>query len=199
MKKLNLFLLILALMGLSVSACAQVTTGQGTASDATNKKIHRLDLLIKLVPLALQKNQYAQLLAGLDKARSIQKDEQTREDAALADLDPKVSEAVDNAVQKGIYPPRDLQEDIAKKLNQMSIQQIKVGAAMIKAVYDSIQADLNAGQRKAMAGSYTAAYIDARMKPEDLTEDIRLRFYVRMVLLDPATYDLLTEMSKNAS
>jgi uncharacterized protein YejL (UPF0352 family) len=200
MKKLFLLCVISLLTGCVGAAMAQEPlTANGAASDATNAKIHQLDLLIKLVPLALQKDQFPALFVGLDKAIAYEKVEAEREDKLLADLDPDVTAAVDDAVQKGIYPKRELQEKVQKALSDTDKKLVLIDANMVILVYNAIQSGLNAGQRKAMAGSFSAAFIDSTVKPEDITDEVKIRYFIRRILLDPAAYKLLKEMEKHAS
>jgi hypothetical protein len=179
-------------------AFGQDTTPQGAASDATNKKIYRLNLLIKLVPLVLKKEQFDPLLAALDKAKELKVAEQIREDKILADLDPGVTDAVNNAVEKGIYPPRDYQLQIQKQLDAVANKQVIVGVNMVKIVTDAVNATLNEGQKKTMSGSFASAYINSA-NPASVTDEVKLAYYIRVVLLDAETYNLLKEMSKHAS
>jgi hypothetical protein len=192
-------LLSLGLFLVAAVAGAQITTPGGAVSDAINAKLHKLDLLIKLVPLALKKDQYPDLLLGIQKARDIERAELKKEDDELAALEPQVSSAIDKAVNDGVYPPRDMQQSVQDKLTAMSNRRLGVGYAMIKVVTNAISSGLNAGQRKVMAGSFAPQFINPAMKPEDITDDARVSFYIRTILLDPDAYDLLVEMSKHAS
>jgi hypothetical protein len=198
MKKYLPFCLALTFFVLASSSYSQAPTPSGATSDATNKKIHRLDLLIKLLPLVIQKAQYPVILAGIDKARDLEKEEKAKEDTALAEMEPSVSDAVDNGIQKGIYPPKDLQQSISDQIRKLNFQQIKVGAEMIKTVYDTIESSLNDGQRKTMEGSFSNEFISPT-SPSTVTDDVKLRFYVKAVFLDEDAYDLISEMAKHAS
>lgn len=197
----KLGLVVLALVGLvSLSvALPPPTTPQAAASAATNEKLAKLDLLIKLVPLALKKEQYPSLLDGIEEARQIQRDTLKEEDTVLANLDPIVTDTINNAIQKGIYPPKAVFDNAENALNAMDAKRSLARSNMILAIYKEVKKDFNAGQIKVMAGSFDPSFIAPGQKPEDVNEDMRVEFYISRVFMDPLTYDLLVEMSKYAS
>ncbi len=199
MKNRLLLTLLSCLVLLTAAAPAQVTTEKGSASDQTNIKLAKMDLLIKLVPLAITKDQFPDLLLGIEKARQVQRETLKAEDDDLAALDPVVTSVIDNAVQKGVYPPKDVQQKVADQLQTMRTRRIMNHAKMIKLVTDQIKAKLNDGQLKAMAGSFSEKFINPSAKPGDLTQDVKISFFVDQVFLDPLAYDLLVEMAKHAS
>jgi uncharacterized protein YejL (UPF0352 family) len=197
MNKCLLPFLASALLLCAGQSFGQNTTPNGAASDATNRKIHKLDLLIKLVPLVLRKEQFDPLLACMDKARELERAEQEREDKILAEMDPTVTDAVDNAIQKGIYPPKDLQEDIVKKLDAVGNKQIIVSLNMVNIITNTITTLFNEGQRKTMIGSFASSFINPA-NPASVTDDVKFAFYIKRVFLDVDAYDLLKEMEKSA-
>ena len=197
--KLRVALVFLLSLAMAVGAVAQTPADKGSASDLTNTKLAKLDLLIKLVPLALQKSQYEGLLTGIENARQIERDIRKKEDADLAALDPIVSEADQNGVEKGVYPPRSIQDEVAKALNEMRSRRLLANVNMIKAVWDQIKAHLNDGQIKAMAGSFADQFVNSNAKPGEITQEVKVRFFINAVFLDPLAYDLLVDMSKHAS
>jgi hypothetical protein len=192
-------LALLLSFALAAFASAQITTPHAAASAQTNTKLAKLDLLIKLVPLALQKDQYSFLLTGIENARQVERDTLKSEDADLATLDPLLSETVQNAVEKGIYPPRTIQEQVAASLNAMRDRRTLENVKMINAVWDQIKLKLNDGQIKAMAGGFSDEFVSPTAKPGELTQDVKVRFFIDRVFLDTLTYDLLLDMSKHAS
>jgi hypothetical protein len=175
-----------------------ITTPQAAVSNLTNRKINQLNLLIKLVPLVLKKSQFDALLGALAKARQIEEEQLEKEDKLLIDLDPSVTDAITNAVEKGIYPPREFQKVVADKERDAMNQRVLVQYKELKLVSDAINASLNDGQKKTMEGSYAASFINPA-NPASVTDDVKLEFYEREVFLDTDTYGLLQEMAKHAS
>ena len=198
MKTRLLFSFVICFASLAIAPC-QLTTPKGSQSEITNLKLAKLDLLIKLVPLALQKDQYPDLLLGVEKAQVLWLNMLKEEDTKLAELDPTISSLVGDAIQKGAYPLPDSQKEIDKQLTAMRMHRLLVHAQMVSVVLDAIKAKLNDGQIKAMAGSFPDSFIQPGVKPGELTRDEKERFFVGQVFLDPLCYDLLVEMSKHAS
>jgi len=197
--KTRIFLSLLACFALLATAPCQITTPKGSQSDLTNLKLAQLDLVIKLVPLAIQKSQFEDLLTGVEKAREIYREALKKEDAVLAQLDPTVTSLIDNATQKGVYPSPDNQKQIDSQLIGMRSQRLLTHALMVSVVLDAIKAHLNDGQIKAMEGSFPDSFIQPGAKPGEITPAEKLRFFVGQVFCDPLCYDLLVEMSKHAS
>jgi hypothetical protein len=197
--KLKVAFIVLACFALLSASPAQITTEKGKVSDQVNIKLAKMDLLIKLVPLALKKEQYTGLLLAIESARELEKDALKNEDNALAALDQTVSDVDDNAVEKGVYPPREIQDQVAKVLGGLRTQRLLVGAKMINLVLDAVKAKLNDGQIKVMAGSFSDAFVDPKAKAGEVAQDVKVSFYINQVFLDPLAFDLLLEMSKHAS
>ncbi|HWD39836.1 MAG TPA: hypothetical protein VG944_13385 [Fimbriimonas sp.] len=198
MKKIAQLLFVIMLCSLASLGSAQLTTPNGAMSDQVNVKLAKMNLLLKLIPLALQKSQYEDLLEGIEAARDLQKREAETEDKELADLDSLVSDTVTNGVEKGIYPPQSAIKAVADKLAVMEGRQTIMAANMIKAVQAKIT-KLNAGQRKVMVGSYLDSFVDPKADKSLITDDVKISFFIKNVFLHPYCYDLLVEMSKHAS
>jgi len=198
MNKLRLLVSILFVAGVASLCCAQIKTDHGADSDRIEQNIHKLDLMVQIVPLLLTKDQFPDLLTGIENARQRQRDELKQEDQDLADLDQEVSKAIDDATQNGKAPSKAVLDDINKKYQVASTRRTMIGEKMVGDVYSLIGTKLNEGQRKAMAASFPASAM-GNFKPEDVTEAVKIRYFIRMVLLDPAAYPLLLEMSKHTN
>jgi len=193
-------LLSLALL-LSLFACAnaQVTTDKGGKSDAINHKISEVDRLIKLMPLILTKSQLNdKILPAIEKNRETLKKELAWEDDQLEKIESLLDDAIKGAYEKGVYPPQKVIMTVADLSRKVGIQQQIVAGFMVDAMIDVLKATLNAGQMKAMLGSFDPRYIDPTAKPEAVTDDRKMRFYVQNVFLDPITYDILKKLAKTA-
>jgi hypothetical protein len=184
---------------LATGAFAQVTTEKGSKSDQTNLKIHKLDLLIKILPLALKKEQFDDLLLAIEKGRATEKAQLQKEDDLLEGLDPKVSEALDAAINKNAYPSKDLQTEIAQKTTSTGLNRRILAAQIADQIYNAISKTFNAGQLKVMAGSFDDRFIDSSVKKGDLKDDTKIKFYITAVFLDTSAYDLLVALQKSAS
>lgn len=197
MKHNILSLLALALLSLSLSAHAgaQVDPAKAKRSADVMTKIGQLDLLVQLLPLALDKEQLRMLLPVIEKARAKSYKIMDMEADDLAKLDQRVSKAVTDALEKGVYPPQDLQVDIAKLTRAFTIRRQLAGAENVEEVYAAIGKTLNEGQKKAMENSLDPKLLGVK---ETLDSVGKIKFFIREILLDPRSYDLLVKMSKAA-
>ena len=64
------------------------------------------------------------------------------------------------------------------------------------AVLAVLKSTLNAGQIKAAANSEDMKAFDPNLDPAKLSDDDKLKFYIKDIVLDPQAYDLLMRMSK---
>lgn len=194
-------LLSLGLFAAFVAAApAQSTsTPKAAQSDATMRKIQQIDVLIQLLPLNLKKNQIDLLLTGLDKARESEKKIRSMEDDELAKLEPKLAEALKNAYEKGAYPPRELQSEVAAVTRAMGIRRQVATGEMVEDLYKVVDTGLEAGQKTIMAKSLAAAALDPSLKGVTMTEEQKVKFYIRKILLDITAYESLKELRKTAS
>ena len=93
-------------------------------------------------------------------------------------------------------PSKETLDKIAEFYGSAQVIRQAYIADNVDQVYTVMAATLNKGQLKAAANSLTLAFYEPNVKPEDATEEFRIRVFVREVMLDPVTYDLLLLMSK---
>lgn len=193
MKK-PLFALFLA-AALAPGAFTQ-TSEVNARSEAVLLKIHKLDALIQIVPLALTKEQIPPILSAIEKGRQKWKDNQAVEAKELAELDAEAGKAVDNGVNKGVYPPREVQAHIAQVMAKMGEREAIVGNEIVDLVYDACNKTLNAGQLKAMEKSLKPELLDPSLHSDQMDSTAKIKFFIRKVFLVDAAYDVLLDMSK---
>lgn len=202
MKKTMIKHLLLSLglcLALSTGASAQLTTSKGAKSDEINAKIHEVDMLMQVLPLLLTKDQLNdKILPGIEKNRATLKKELEYEDGELAKLESMLDEALDGAYMKGSYPARKSTTEIADKTYKLGLQRQIIVNFMTDAMIDVLTATLNAGQKKALLGSFDPKFIDPSAKPETITDDRKMRFFVQRVFLDPTTYEILKKLARTA-
>lgn len=191
-------LLALALLALGAALCpAQLPpTPEGARSDEILRKVARLDSLIQLVPLNLTKEQMNPILSAIEKERQKLRELQSTEAKDLVGLDAKVSKAVDDGQQKNVYPPRDLQVEVAKMMRALGIRRQMFNGEMVDMVYGVCKNTLNEGQLKVMEKSLKPELLDPSLKGVDMDSEARIKFFIRKILLDPVAYDVLREMYK---
>jgi len=167
-------------------------------SQETQLKIRQLFMMVQLLPLTLKKAQYGDLLTAIEKARAAEKEIVLSEDDEILKLEKKISDATSAAIDKGAYPPRDLLSESDKLINALNIRRQIVANSMIDLVYQAVDKTFNPGQKKVAANSLDWRHIDPTANVDDTKDESKIRFYIKRILLDPITYDLLVQMSKNA-
>lgn len=192
MKKLALsFACVLALCG---GASAQTITSNGAKSDAVIMKIHQIDILNELLPLTLRKEQFPPILTALEKARAAEKKILEDEDAQLAKIAPDIDKTYDEGVDKGIYPSHEVVTNTGKLLKAMAIRRQVFAGETMEDMYKVIDSTLDAGQKKVMANTVTMDDLPPNVKKEDATDEVKIRAYIRKVILDRGAYEILLKL-----
>ena len=173
---------------------ASITTM--TKGDATLLKFNRIDVLGKIIPLVMTKEQIRGLLTAIEKARQTEVKTRVLDAQEFLKLDEEVTKAIEDGTTKNAYPSIELQSKIVKVTSAVAIRRQIATAEMIEFVYDAVVKTLDAGQRKVMANSLKPETYDPRLKPATMTDEDKQRFFIRTILLDGITYDLLVKMSK---
>lgn len=195
----HLITCLLAISCLFMFGRVDQTSEQAKKSDEIVMKMRQIDLLNQIIPLVLTKDQINQLLPAIERARAkaalVQKDEAS----ALRKLDGKISEAIKKAIETGVAPPKDLLNELATATTAMTEKRLLAMDENTDAVYKVFSDTCNAGQKKAAANSFSPAFINPGVKPDQLTDVQKIRFFVDNVLLDPQAHDLLVALAKHAS
>lgn len=161
------------------------------------EKIKRLDIYNQLLPIVMTGEQIKALLPAIESASEKEKRLVLQEAEEMKAMDERLDKAL-AAAEKGEVPPRELQQDIHKMFRDFRMRRLALTLDATEDLVALLKKTLNEGQLKAAANSITLAEIAPGKKPEDVTEDEKLRGWVRIVLLDPAAYDLLVEMSRKS-
>lgn len=184
-------------LALSAGANAQLTTPKGAKSDEINAKIHEVDMLMQILPLLLTKDQLNdKILPAIEKNRETFRKELEYEDGELAKFESILDEALTGAYTKGSYPARKSTNEIADKTYKLGLQRQIIVSLMTDNMVDVINATLNAGQKKALLGSFDPKFIDPTAKPETITDERKMKFFVQRIFLDPTTYEILKKMAR---
>ena len=173
---------------------AQVTPG-GAKSDEITAKWRQIDSLIQILPLALTKKQIDKILPALEKIRGEEKKIRSNEDKFLAEKEEATNKIYKDAIEKGVYPARPFQMEIAKLTKVLSLMRQAYITQSIDDLIKVLKSTLDAGQMKAMVNSLEPNAINPENpKAKDMTEDQKLKYFVRAVWLDSATYDALVKI-----
>jgi len=198
MTRILICLAIVIGMLASAPAMAQ-TSDQGAKSDKVLMKLRQIDLLNMLIPLALTKDQIEAILPAIERARQNVRRVEKDEAATLEKLDSKVSDAIKKSIETSVAPPKALLDELAQTTKDMGDARVAAVDENTMNVLKVFVATVNAGQKKAAVNSFSPAYIDPKAKPDTVTDDEKITFFVRDILLDPQAYDILVQMSRHAS
>ena len=192
---IRVFLAVLAAMSVTV-ALTQLSPDKAKKSDEILIKMRQIDLLNFMVPLVLTKDQINKLLVVVEKCRA--KVEQVRNDEAteLLKFDSKVTDAVNKGINKDITPGKTLMIELNNNLTKFAFRRQLTGDENADLVLAVFKKELNEGQRKAAMNAHDIKAFDPRVDVSKLTDDDKLKFFIKDVILDPYAYDLLMRMSK---
>lgn len=161
------------------------------------EKIKRLDLYNQLLPVVMTADQIKALLPSIEQAQEKERRLVKQEADDMKAMEDRLDKAL-AAAEKGEVPSRELQQDIHKLFRDFRMRRLALTIESTDEIVSLLRKNLDAGQMKAIANAITAGEIAPEKKPEDVTEEERIRGWVRIVLLDPMAYDLLVEMSRKS-
>ena len=194
----RLLLLIPLILCLSLGALAQGPTPADVKKTTdVLEKMRQIDLLNQMLPLLLQKDQMKKLLDVIDKARRDVRTQEAEEAKLIAGYADRVNQAVTNGIEKGDVPDKALLKELNALIQLMTMKRRAIADDNTDMVLAVVKTTLNAGQIKAAANSLSTAYTNPGVKPEEVKEEDKLRFFVRDILLDPLAYDILDRMYRS--
>lgn len=192
----RVLMLVLALVAAAFAAAQPVSPEErAKRSDEILKKMRQMELANQILPLVMTKDQLKEILPAIEKARKNVRELQTEEYETMRKFEAQLDTAIQNATDKGQLPGKDLLVEMNRLLVAFSLKRQAAASENVTSVLDVLNKTLNAGQLKAAANSLDLKQFDPSVKPEELTETVKVRFYVGQVLLDPLAYDLLVKMS----
>src|SRR5688500_1496790 len=192
---IRVFLAILAAMSMTF-ASAQLAPCKANKSDDILKKARQLDLLNHHLPLVLKKDQINKLLVVVEKARARVDQIRALEASDLLKFETKVDDAVNKGVNKDMVPAKSLLVELNKLFTAFSIRRAIAATENAEEGLAVSKKKLNEGQRKAAMNSHECKAFDPNVDVAKLSDDDKLKFYIKDVVLDPYAYDLMIRMSK---
>lgn len=192
---IRVFFAVLAAMSVTV-ALTQLSPDKAKKSDEILVKIRQIDLLNFMVPLILTKDQINKLLVVVEKCRSKVDQVRNEEATELLKFDSKVTDAVNKGINKDITPGKTLMIELNNNITKFAFRRQLVADENADLVLAVFKKELNEGQRKAAMNAHDIKAFDPRVDVSKLTDDDKLKFFIKDVILDPYAYDLLMRMSK---
>ncbi len=195
MKILRILMIALAALTVSVGM-AQPGTANAQKADAAMEAIRKLDLLNQILPIVLTKEQVNQLLPVVEKARAKFRLTMQREAEELGKMQSRLDAAVKEATDNQKLPDKALLAEANKLINTLTLVRQVITEENTDLVLEQLKKTCNAGQLKTAANSLDPRYYGSTAKPAEVKEETKLRLFVREILLDALTYDLLLKMAK---
>jgi hypothetical protein len=185
-------------LGLAVATvvCLAQTQPAPVEADRILMKIRELDLLNQILPVLMKPEQIKKILPALEKAREAEKRIQKDEVAVLKKLEPTLDPALASAKDKGQVPTRETLNEMFGALRDLRTRRLVMVAEQSENVLKTVEETLDAGQIKAAANSLDPKIGHEGMDVTKLSDRDKLRTWVRIVLMDPAAYGLLVDLSR---
>jgi hypothetical protein len=189
----NLLLVFVLIFGLVAFDAAQ-DSDKAKRSNAILEKMRQIDLLNQLVPLVMTKDQIRKLLPVIERARQDVRKQQAEEADLLLKYQARIEKAVADGTDKGIVPEKAFLKELNAVVLTMTMKRNAVASDNTDAVLAAMKSTLNVGQLKAAGNSLNPRVFDTGIKPEEMKDDDRLKLFVREIMLDPLSYDVLLKM-----
>jgi hypothetical protein len=187
---------IVALGSLPFLAGAQIITADGKKSDEIMLKIHKMDMVNQLLPVLMTTSQVKEILRPIEDARQAEKMQMSKEAAELRKVEKLSDDALKDAIEMRKVVPQEVMRECAATVKGLTIARTAMATDQVDKVLAKVQVTLDAGQQKAAANSSYVEDFFPGKKPGEVPESTRLRTWVKYVLMDYQSYDLLIALSK---
>lgn len=198
MKKVFLAIALFScVFGSMAVASAQTTKADaGKRADEILAKVHELDLLNQLLPVLMTKEQMRKILPSVEKAREMVKATEKGEAEQLEKLAAKIDPVLKEAYEKNKVPSQEVLLEYAKTFVKLRVVRRSVIESNTTAVLEVVQKTLDKGQLAAARNALDPKLIDPSLDKEKMSDEEKMRFWVKVILLDPQTYTILLKLSK---
>lgn len=187
---------LVAVGSLPFLATAQINSATAKKSDEVGLKIRKMDLINQLLPVLLTPEQLKKILPAVEKARKADTDQQIREAELLRKLEPSLDKAIADAMKSRKTVPTETLSKSASTLKAMRVSRNLMVDQQIAATLAVVNSTLDEGQKKAAANSMPVSSFWPGKKSEEISQNDKLRTWVKYVLLDQGSYDLLLALSR---
>ncbi|MFY9233079.1 MAG: hypothetical protein WAO58_01315 [Fimbriimonadaceae bacterium] len=183
-------------LAIAAICAAQPVTEQTKHTEAMLNKVKQLDVMNQILPMLMTKEQIKNILPSVEKARARVKAAQNKEYTALKAFEARLNEAYKKAIETGQTPGRALQAEIIRMFQEKGLERMLIAEENTDLVVEALKKHLNAGQIKAATNALDPKVFDPSLKPEEMTSEQKLRFFVKEIFLDPVAYDVLILLGK---
>jgi len=160
-----------------------------------NLKIRRIEILDQLLPVLMTKDQINKILPKVEEARQLEVDLQKKELAILKDFEAMVDKQLENGIKKQMLTSDEFNAEYRKIVNKFQTGRGALILLSTGLVHEEMKKVLNEGQLTAAAKAVPASMFGGR-DPETVAREEKLRIWIREVMLDRASYELLSDMAR---
>jgi hypothetical protein len=193
--------IVLALaIGLASLGLAQKTTPEQRAqSERVLAKIRKLEIMNQILPVLLTPDQAKLFLPVLEKHRGDADKLELDEHKMLLTLEKDVDAQIKVASDKGSLPDEAVMKNVLVHFRMFALRRKALLDDTVLKLMALMKEKLNPGQVRAAANSFTPAVFGLEIDKDTITEDKRLDYWIRMVLMDNDAYPVMVELSKKKS
>ncbi|MBL8048767.1 MAG: hypothetical protein JNJ45_08800 [Chthonomonas sp.] len=194
MLKKSWILLLATAAILPATAVAQ--SDQGKKSDEILVKMRQVDMLSQILPAVFTSEQLKKILPVIERCRKTVRETEAKEATVLAALEASLDRSISDALNKKQMPKPDVKNKIANTIKLLTVIRDQVAQDNAQKVYDVMAKELNTGQLRAISNALNPKRIDPKINTTGWTQERKIKYWVRVVLLDPTTYPLLVKLSR---
>lgn len=176
-------------------APAAVQLKPNPEADRILLKMRRMQIVDQLLPVLLTKEQIKQILPTVEKARQNEDDRYKDELKKMKELEPELDKALEAAIKEQKTAEEEFVVKYQKTFSALERQRKVLIDFSAGQVLKKMKEVLNVGQLKAAENALDPRLFGEK-DPESMSSDAKLTLWVREVLLDRASYDLLVDMSR---
>lgn len=196
---LRIAFVLAALLAFCVCPAQQVTKEQTMKSREILQKARMLDHLTHLLPLLLTKTQINSLLSAIEKARAKEDQITLNEHRELLKMESMLDEQIKRGVEKRMVPEDAKLKETAKTFSAFDFRRMAAAEENATELLAAVKKIFNAGQLKVAENTLDPKAFDPKLKPDEMSQDEKLKFFIKAVLMDWTSYDVLVKMAKYAS
>jgi len=166
-------------------------------SQKVQENMRRIDLLMQLMPLIIRKDQFDKILPVYAKIKAEQRKVLEDEDKQLLALEAEVNESLKKARENGVFPKKDLVKKCILLVRALGIRRIMARGELSEMLYKTIDECFDSGQKKVMT-SIDWKELDPSADLTGKSDADKMKFFNRVIFLDPLAYDILLDLDKKA-
>lgn len=192
-------LILLVALSAFVIAPAQITKEKAAKSREILNKARQLDHLKYFLPMTLSKDQLNKLLSVIEKARANEDKVTLNEHNELVKIESTIDGEIDRGVKQGAVPSQEIMKKLSKLFSDFSIVRSVVAEENTDIILEAMKKIFRPDQLKIAQNTVNPKDYDPNLKPSTMTDDEKLRFFIKAVILDWTCYDVLLKLAARAS